>query len=92
MELNASSTLQITEVIRLRLNNLLHITSSMVANDDTNEEYLRICAPCARFLQRNYDKIRFRNMEKDELFYHHEVRNGIDYLLVNREELVSSRN
>lgn len=74
MELNASPALQITEVVRLRLNHLLNVTSSMVVNDGTQEEYLRICLPCAKFVERVYDKIRFRNMEKDPVFGHYQVQ------------------
>ncbi len=83
IELNASPFPEINEVIRLRLNNLLNITSSIILNDGTNEENLRICLPCARFLQKNYDKIRFRNIEKDVLFQHYEV-NDVEEYLFNR--------
>ena len=71
--MNVSPPKEINEVIRLRLNNLLNITLSTVTVDGTSEEYLRICLSCGQFLQRTYDKIRFRNFEKDQLFYHYEV-------------------
>jgi hypothetical protein len=80
IELNASPFPEINEVIRLRLNNLLNITSSIILNDGTNEENLRICLPCAQFLQKNYDIIRFRNIEKDVLFQHYEVNDVEKYL------------
>jgi hypothetical protein len=83
IELNSSPPIEITEAIRLRLNNLLNLSSSVILNNGTNEEYIRICLPCSKFLQRNYDRMRFKNIEKDAIFEHFEV--------IDIEELTSDR-
>lgn len=44
-----------------------------MANDGSNEDYLRICSPCAQFLEKSYAKIRFKNMQKEEIFHHYDV-------------------
>jgi len=50
-----------------RLINLISIVSSTIINDSPNEDYVRICLPCGQFLQKHYDKIRFKNIENNEI-------------------------
>ncbi len=71
--MNAVSSSTNDEITRLRLNNLIDITSSVIIDDGTNEDYLRICLPCGKFLQKHYDKIRFRNIRVDEIFHQYDV-------------------
>lgn len=64
-----------------RSNSLTSLTSNTPGTDEssnsnkdgTNQEYLRICLTCRGVLQRLYNQISFRNMEKDEVFRFYEV-------------------
>jgi len=71
--LNTSLSSTIDESTRQRLTSLINITSSIINNDGSNEDYLRICLSCEKFLQKNYDKIRLKIIEKDQVFHHYEV-------------------
>jgi rabenosyn-5 len=63
-----------------QLTDVTDITSSTMNNDGTNEDYLRICTSCGQYLQRFYNQIRFRNIEKDQIFHLYEV--NYTYLFV----------
>jgi hypothetical protein len=56
-----------------RLINLISIVSSTIINDGSNEDYVRICLHCGQFLQKHYDKIRFKNIENDEIPHYYNV-------------------
>lgn len=64
---------KLDEVDRLRLNNLLNVTSTMIIDDGTHEEYLRICKHCGKVLQQFYDQNRFRNIQKDQAILQYDV-------------------
>lgn len=64
-----------------RSNSLTSLASTTTADDSRdgggNVDYLRICLSCRQILQRRYNHISFKNAEKDEIFLHYEVCDGV---------------
>jgi hypothetical protein len=70
---NVSPSLATNGVTYERLTSLTSITSTASVNDGSNEDSVRICLLCEKYLQRRYDRIRFHKIEKDEAFRQYEV-------------------
>ncbi|CAF3716965.1 unnamed protein product [Rotaria sp. Silwood1] len=72
IDTNTSSFSTTNNLAVEQLINLKTITSSTIINDKQNEDYLRICIFCKKYLYNFYRQICFKNIQKDEIFLHYE--------------------
>ncbi|CAF2687300.1 unnamed protein product [Rotaria sp. Silwood2] len=69
---NISSTSTTNSLAIQQLINLKSVTLSTIINDESNEDYLRICMSCAQCLHNYHHQMCFKNIPKDEIFHHYE--------------------
>lgn len=72
LDVNVPSSTTKSESIQ-QLMHLKDITVSVLNSNEPNENYLRICRTCAKFLYRHYRQIYFNNIEQDEIFHYYKV-------------------
>ena len=94
---SSSSSRVTSHGVTLQRSNSLTSLASTTTPDDSRDgggpvDYLRICLSCRQILQRRYNHISFKNSEKDEIFLHYEVREGVcSYTVIGSYRLENCR-